>query len=106
MLVVRVELHSAITNKVTELARLHICNEGGTEELGDYGIYVARGRDKAALDASTKNRSWVHTGNITGWPRLKIHVWNLVLAGLLSAGYRGPLPHENNQQPMKSYTEA
>ena len=28
MIVVRVELHSAITHQVTELARMHICNDG------------------------------------------------------------------------------
>src|SRR3569832_410524 len=60
MIVVRVELHSAVTRKITELARLHICNEGGTDTLRDYGIYVARGRDKEALDRSAASRSWVH----------------------------------------------
>lgn len=102
MIVVRVELHSAITGKTTELARMHICNEGGDNRHGDYGIYVARGRDQAALDTSVSNRSWVHTGKITGWPRLSAHIWNLVLAGLLSAGYRGPMPHDHEQGPMKT----
>jgi len=104
MIVVRVELHSAVTRKITELARLHICNEGGTDTLRDYGIYVARGRDKEALDRSAASRSWVHTGKITGWQSQRWHGWNLVLAGLLSAGYRGPLPHDHNQGPMRTHS--
>jgi hypothetical protein len=101
MIVVRVELHSAITGQVTELARMNICNEGGTNDVAQYGGYVARGRDKAALDRSVQARSWQHTGTLTDWHRHRHHVWNLVLSMLLACGYRGPMPHEHNQQPMR-----
>lgn len=36
MLVVRVELHSAITNKVTDLGTMVIDNVGGTSSRGNY----------------------------------------------------------------------
>ena len=35
MIIVRVELHSARTGEVTELARMHISNIGGTNTLRD-----------------------------------------------------------------------
>lgn len=38
MLVVKVELHSAITGETTEIARMIIHNEGGTKSSGDYGV--------------------------------------------------------------------
>lgn len=45
MLLVRVELHSAITGEVTEIARMVIANEGGgTKERANYTGCVAKGR--------------------------------------------------------------
>lgn len=85
MIVVRVELHSAITHQITEIARMKICNEGGTTELGDYGVYVLRGRDKEALDKGIVQRE----GKCGGYPRLRLHVWNLILHALIAAGYTG-----------------
>jgi hypothetical protein len=85
MIVVRVELHSAVTGKVEELARMHICNEGGSNTLRDYGVYVLRGRSREALD-----RRHVHrTGKFGKFPSLRVHVWNLVLCALVAAGYKG-----------------
>lgn len=56
MIVVRVELHSARTGQVQELARAHICNEGGTHELRDYGVYILRGRSREQLDRKVIQR--------------------------------------------------
>lgn len=103
MIVVRVELHSAINGEVTELARMHICNEGGTDDLRSYGGYVARGRGKDSLDLNVKHRGWNHTGKIEGWPSKRMHVWNLVLSMLLACGYRGPMPHDHSQGPMRTH---
>jgi hypothetical protein len=85
MLVIRVELHSAVTGKMTELARMKVCNEGGTADLRDYGVYVFRGRDKEALDKQTVHR----TGKFGKFPSQRLHVWNLVLCALVAAGYKG-----------------
>lgn len=83
MLVVRVELHSAITRQITEIARMHICNEGGTAERGDYDVKTLRGRDKAALDKRVVTRQ----GNVRDYPRLAIHVWHLVYEALKATNY-------------------
>lgn len=83
MIVVRVELHSAITHKVTELARMHICNVGGTATKGDYTVDVLRGRDKETLDRMTVQKR----GAVRGHARLAEHVWNLVAKALVNTGY-------------------
>jgi hypothetical protein len=84
MLVVRVELHSAITGRITELARATITNTGaGTKQRGDYVCKTLRGRSKAALDRGTIQNA----GTVTNWPRLSKHVWYLVAKALNSMGY-------------------
>lgn len=66
MLIVRVELHSAITGEITEIARALIYNDGhGTITTGDYGGVTF----------------------FTKYPRLKLHVWNLVSDMLVNMGY-------------------
>lgn len=85
MIVVRVELHSAITGQVSELARMHICNIGGTATKGDYSCTTLRGRSKADLDRRTSQR----TGFVRKYPRLAIHVWHLVARSLVVMGYAG-----------------
>ena len=86
MLVVRVELHSAVTRKVTELARMDICNIGGTNTVGDYSCATYRGRSRDALDARITNRY----GTVTKYPRLALHVWNLVAEALKALEYGRP----------------
>jgi hypothetical protein len=78
MIVVRVELHSAITHKVTEIARMCIDNIGGTRNSGDYRVRTMRGRDEEALDKQTVQRE----GRVLGHPRLTSHVWRLVSKAL------------------------
>lgn len=88
MIRVRVELLSANTGEATELARLHICNEGGTNTKCDYGVYVLRGRDTEALDRSWRNETYTKTVKVRGHDRLAEHVWNLVGKALNAAGYK------------------
>jgi len=83
MIVVRVELHSAVDGQVTEIARAHIFNVGGTRTLGDYGVRSLRGRDKATLDRHQFQRR----GKVESHPRLALHVWHLVAKALKSMGY-------------------
>lgn len=83
MIVVRVELHSAITRTVKELARMHICNVGGTHTKGDYSVETFRGRDKKALDKMIVQRS----GKVQGYSRLAKHVWCLVSQALAATKY-------------------
>ena len=85
MIVVRVELHSAITREVTELARMHIANDGtGTATRCNYHAAVFRGRSREALDKQQIQRS----GAIADWPRQQLHVWNLVATLLAAMGYQ------------------
>lgn len=85
MIVVRVELHSAITGEVTELARAHICNDGSSPKAtrGNYIATTFRGRSRGSLNNCKPQKS----GNVTDYPRLSLHVWNLVARCLKSMGY-------------------
>ena len=85
MIIVRVELHSAITGAVTELARMRICNDGsGSATHGNYSGSTFRGRDKAALDRAIVSRS----AGLSDYPRQSQHIWNLVARMLQRMGYR------------------
>lgn len=83
MIVVRVELHLAISGEVSELARAYIDNIGGDRNLGDYRVRTLKGRDTRALDRGTVQRE----GKVIGHPRLREHVWNLVAKALVGTGY-------------------
>ncbi len=84
MIVVRVELHSAITGRVTELARMIITNDGtGTGSIGHYMAATLRGRSREMLNRLVPQRS-VRIGD---WPRQRLHVWNLVGTALTAMGY-------------------
>lgn len=89
MLVVRVELHSAITGKVTEIGRTYIYNVGGTTEVGEYEVKVAKEENfdeglRATLDDPMRE------GEVKDYPRLDYNVWRLVSRALRSA-----FPEEN-----------
>lgn len=73
MIIVKVELHSAIDKTVRELAQMRICNTGtGTEEYGDYSVeLLKRGTNEV-----------YRKGFVTGHKRLKLSVWILVVKAL------------------------
>lgn len=83
MIVVRVELWSAIDGERTELARMLIANEGGTAHRGDYDVKVLRGRSAGQLDRGTVQK----VAKVRDYPRLAVHVWNLVARALAATGY-------------------
>mgnify|MGYP001046820414 CR=1 FL=1 len=86
MIIVRVELHSAITGRVTELARMMIANTGGgSASRGDYTVETYRGRDSVSLAKRNIQRS----GKVHNYPRQAIHVWHLVARALLVTNYIG-----------------
>ena len=87
MITVRVELHSAITGEISEIARMRITNRGDSSdpELGSYDIATLTGRTSKALDAGTVNRR----GMVIGHRRLRLHVWHLIYRALTSVGYVG-----------------
>ena len=77
MIVVKVELHSAITGKVSELGRMHISNDGKTTKedpnRGTYRVEILR---KWSLDTVQKET------HVTNWPRKSRTIWELVHKGL------------------------
>lgn len=85
MIVVRVELHSAITRTVKELARMHICNEATSEDgkKADYSAQTFRGRCAKDLDKRIVQR----TSEVKGHRRLSLHVWHLVYKSLREMGF-------------------
>ncbi len=83
MIVVRVELWSAITGARTELARMRIANVSGTGRLRSYEAVAFRGRSADALDKGQAQR----TGRLKDFPAVDLHVWNLVAAMLAAMGY-------------------
>ena len=90
MIVVRVELWSAISGQKTELARMVIDNIGGDMNLGDYRCRSLRGRSAEALDKAMRKidaGGVSREGNVWGHPRLREHVWNLVAKALSGLGY-------------------
>lgn len=100
MILVRVELHSAITGNVTELARMSICNTGENtnSRRGDYTTAVFRGRDSVTLtqnmlrffrsrDEAEATKAITRKGKVQNHARLQEHVWNLVAKALSGMGY-------------------
>jgi hypothetical protein len=85
MIIVRVELHSAITGKITEIARMGIANIGGTKVRGNYSVEAYRGRSAEQLGRRMPQRS----GQVTNYPRLRLHVWHLVARALIAMDYAG-----------------
>lgn len=94
MIVVRVELHSAVDGRVQELARMLIDNRATspTGKFGDYRGRVLRGRDKKTLDAEQHNvlrgSEAQRTAFVNSHARLDEHVWNLVAKMLAKLGYK------------------
>ena len=88
MLVVRVELWSAVTGEKSELARMVIDNVGsGTPQLGDYRVRTLRGRSAEALTRAMYAGAVQREGEVLRHPRLREHVWNLVAKALAATGY-------------------
>lgn len=72
MLVVKIELHSAVTGRITTIATGTICNTGtGSPTLGNYRIEL---QDAAG-------RRW-RKGHIEGFPRKRLLAWDLLYRAL------------------------
>ena len=86
MIVVRVELHSAVTCKVTLLGSMVIDNVGGTVDRGDYRARTFR-KGVQPEDALVGGRKPQREGRVNGHPRLHKSVWNLVWKVLREMGF-------------------
>lgn len=80
MIVVRVELHSAITGKVKEIGRMIIANEG-VNETGSQGDYSGKVMRKPNFETVIRH------GAVFKHQRLALPVWVLVRKMLENMGY-------------------
>lgn len=87
MIVVKVELWSAITGERSEIARMTIDNTGGDMTHGDYRVRTFRGRSEKALHNAMVKNTTQREGKVLQHPRLREHVWNLVAKALNNTGY-------------------
>lgn len=70
MIIVKIELHSALTGEVTEIGRMRVANTGeGTKERGEYLVKVMR---RGTIDVVRA------LGVVSNHPRLSASVWSLV----------------------------
>lgn len=89
MIVVKVELHSAITGRVSELGRMLIGNDGtGAGKRGNYDVRVLRKRMDNVHEEPFEQ--WyrapvTRAGRVEDYPRQSYNVWRLVARALLSA---------------------
>lgn len=88
MIVIKIELHSAITKKITVLGTAIIHNIGGTRDRGNYLVKVGN-KKNLSLDRIFNNP--LREGEVNNYPRLSYNIWRLVIRSLLSA-----FPEENN----------
>lgn len=84
MLVVKIELHSAITKKVTTIGQMIIHNVGGTSTCGDYEVCVAR-KSEDNFDLRKTFHNPARRGTVKNHPRKSQNVWRLVAKALLAA---------------------
>lgn len=79
MIVVKVELHSAITGQVKLLGVMCIANDGtGSHKRGNYDAWVYR------KGTETSSRDVLRTGRVENYPRISYSIWRLVLRALKS----------------------
>lgn len=84
MIVVKVELHSAITGKISLLGKMIIANTGGgTAKRGNYSVAVLK---KTSADKDRPSiEDVLRHGEVLDYPRLSYNVWRLVSRALRSA---------------------
>lgn len=100
MLVIKVELHSAKTGQVTEVARMVIANDGtGTMTRGNYwGRIYRKGSKLFPLDKNVIRR-----GRVDNYPRFAESVWVLVAKMLEDVGYGREIKRgSGSEHPDKS----
>lgn len=74
MIVVKVELHSAITGEVTEIGRMNIINDGtGDADVGNYNVLLMR---------RGTTRRVQRGGRVEGHSRKSLPIWALVSKAL------------------------
>lgn len=79
MIVVKVELHSAITGQVTELGRMHVSNDG-TSRDPSYGNYDVKLFRKGTKTIQREGRVEKHA-------RKSLSIWSLLSKALKAVNF-------------------
>ena len=78
MIVIRIELHSAITGKVTEIGSAIIVNKGDRSGLRhNYKFMIAR-KNRSIMDVLRGESKPTRSCDIENWPRASKTVWQLL----------------------------
>lgn len=86
MIVVSVDLHSAITGEITSLSQVVIDNIGGTDKRGNYRVRAFR-RGVDAVASRLAENGKVREGRVLGHRRLNEPVLTLLRKALQEMGY-------------------
>ena len=80
MIIVKIELHSAVTGKVSEIGRMEIANDGKTRDprRGDYSVCLMQ---RGTTDRVRRR------GEVKNHARLAYSVWVLIAKALASVGF-------------------
>lgn len=84
MLVVTIELHSAVTGKITQLGKAIISNVGGTVASGDYAARFGRKHQQMLPDIHANP---CRSSEVKSFPRRRLNAWHLLARALNAAGY-------------------
>ena len=84
MIVVKIELWSAVTGNVTELGRTYIWNDGTCEDpkRGNYNVSVCK---KGKFKPPIIYRNMTRRGRVENYPRASYNIWRLIIRSLKSA---------------------
>lgn len=85
MIVVKVELWSAVSGQKETLAMATISNVGGTRKRGNYDARIFRKPHAVSGNIQDGYDKPLRRGSVTDYPRLSYNVWRLVIRALKSA---------------------
>jgi hypothetical protein len=84
VIVVKIELWSAVTGARDEIGRMYIANVGGTHQRGEYkGAVCRRGSTDVPHPIGASHEA-TRVGEVLNYPRLSYNVWRLILRMLRS----------------------
>lgn len=81
MIVIKVELHSARTGKISEIGRMTISNDGTGKhpQSGNYNIRLMRRSTTSTIQKECR---------VEGYSRLSSPIWSLVYKALANLGFK------------------
>jgi hypothetical protein len=86
MLMVRIELYSAVDGRVEELGRMYLANDGkGTESSSTYDVAVCRKGVPGIPENIGGFEAAARTGRVLDYSRKSYNVWRLISRALLAA---------------------